>query len=37
MLGLLDRVLAEIPEADLKVAVTVVDRHRIRRRGLPMS
>jgi hypothetical protein len=37
MLGLLDRVLAEIPEADLKCSITVVDRHRIRRRRLPLS
>jgi len=37
MLALLDRVLAEVPTIELERSVTVVDRHRIRRRRLPLS
>ena len=37
MLELLDRVLATVAEVDLERSVTVVDRHRIRRRRLPIS
>lgn len=32
MLGLLDRVLAEVGEAEVQCSITVVDRYRIRRR-----
>jgi predicted nuclease of predicted toxin-antitoxin system len=37
MLTLLDRVLATVPETELQQSITVVDRHRIRRRRLPIS
>jgi hypothetical protein len=37
MLELLDRVLAAVSADDLEHSVTVVDRHRIRRRQLPLS
>jgi hypothetical protein len=37
MLDLLDRVLVSAPELDLERCVTVVDRHRIRRRRLPIE
>lgn len=37
MLELLDRVLATVPESELRRSITVVDRHRIRRRRLPIS
>ena len=37
MLALLDRVLAQGQERDLERSITVVDRHRIRRRGLPIT
>ena len=37
MLGLLDRVLATVPESELSRSITVVDRHRIRRRRLPIQ
>ena len=36
MLQLLDRVLAAVPELELQRSITVVDRHRIRRRRLPI-
>ena len=36
MLALLDRVLARAHELDLAHSITVVDRHRIRRRPLPI-
>lgn len=36
MLGLLDRVLAQIPALDLERSIVVVDRRRIRRRALPI-
>ena len=36
MLQLLDRVLAAVPESELRRSITVVDRHRIRRRRLPI-
>jgi predicted nuclease of predicted toxin-antitoxin system len=36
MLELLDRVLATVPELELQRSITVVDRHRIRRRRLPI-
>jgi len=37
MLALLDRVLAEVPAGELERSVTVIDRHRIRLRRLPIS
>jgi predicted nuclease of predicted toxin-antitoxin system len=37
MLALLDRVLARAGELDLRHSITVVDRARIRRRGLPIG
>jgi hypothetical protein len=37
MLALLDRALALAEEQPLEHAITVVDRHRIRRRSLPIS
>ena len=37
MLGLLDRVLERGEELDLEHSITVVDRHRILRRRLPIS
>jgi predicted nuclease of predicted toxin-antitoxin system len=36
MLSLLDRVLDQISEPDLTRSILVVDRHRIRRRQLPI-
>ena len=36
MLELLDRVLVTVPESELQRSITVVDRHRIRRRRLPI-
>ncbi len=35
MLGLLDRVLAQ--GQDLEHSITVIDRHRVRRRNLPIT
>jgi hypothetical protein len=37
MLALLDRVLAQAETLELDRSITVVDQHRIRRRGLPLS
>jgi predicted nuclease of predicted toxin-antitoxin system len=37
MLPLLDRVLAQADTLDLERSITVVDRHRIRRRSLPLT
>jgi len=37
MLGLLDRVLGEVAAGELERSITVIDRHRIRRRRLPIS
>jgi predicted nuclease of predicted toxin-antitoxin system len=37
MLGLLDRVLAQSSTLDLDHSIVVVDRHRIRRRRLPIG
>jgi hypothetical protein len=37
MLGLLDRVLGRGQDLDLEHSITVVDRHRIRRRRLPIG
>lgn len=37
MLALLDRVLAQAGTLNLESSMTVVDRHRIRRRGLPLT
>lgn len=37
MLTLLDRVLAQSDGLDLECSITVVDRHRIRRRSLPLD
>lgn len=37
MLGLLDRVLAQADALDLERSIAVVDRHRIRRRRLPLT
>lgn len=37
MLALLDRVLTEISAEELERSVTVIDRHRIRRRRLPIA
>jgi len=36
MLALLDRVLAQAETLNLERSITVVDRHRIRRRSLPV-
>ena len=37
MLALLDRVLLQATELDLEHSITVVDRGRVRRRGLPIT
>lgn len=37
MLALLDRVLARLDTLDLERSIAVVDRHRIRRRALPVT
>jgi predicted nuclease of predicted toxin-antitoxin system len=37
MLALLDRVLLQTIEVDLEHSITVVDQHRVRRRGLPIT
>jgi predicted nuclease of predicted toxin-antitoxin system len=37
MLALLDRVLAQAETLALDRSITVVDQHRIRRRGLPLT
>ena len=37
MLDLLDRVLAQAETLNLERSITVVDQHRIRRRGLPVT
>ncbi len=37
MLTLLDRVLAQTDALDLERSITVVDRHRVRRRSLPLE
>lgn len=37
MLALLDRVLAQLDTLDLEHSIAVVDRHRIRRRALPVT
>jgi predicted nuclease of predicted toxin-antitoxin system len=37
MLGLLARVLTRAEELDLEHSITVIDRHRIRRRRLPIE
>lgn len=37
MLALLDRVLAQSDRLELERSITVVDQHRIRRRGLPIK
>lgn len=37
MLALLDRVLAQSSTLDLELSIVVVDRHRIRRRRLPIG
>ncbi len=37
MLALLDRVLAQAETLELDRSITVVDQHRIRRRGLPLT
>jgi hypothetical protein len=37
MLDLLDRVLARVEALEPERSITVIDRHRIRRRRLPIS
>jgi predicted nuclease of predicted toxin-antitoxin system len=37
MLALLDRVLLQTLELELEHSITVVDQHRVRRRGLPIT
>jgi hypothetical protein len=36
MLALLDRVLGQSTELDLEHSITIVDKHRVRRRRLPI-
>jgi hypothetical protein len=37
MLSLLDRVLEQVGDSDLARSILVVDRHRLRRRLLPIA